>query len=104
MARRVARLSEFLEDAHFQTLSVRLARKLTAFAGHHGRARGGDGEIVIDLKLSQEEWGDLVGTTRESINKQFRTWTGEGLISLDKGLVVICELEALEKLADCVVL
>ncbi len=104
MARRVARLSEFLEDSHFQNLPVRLARKLTHFAGHHGRERGDEGEIVIDLKLSQEEWGDLVGTTRESVNKQFRAWAGEGLISLDEGRVVICELEALERLADCVVL
>ena len=44
-------------------------------------------ELLIDVKLSQEEWGDLVGTTRESVNKQFRTWTSEGLIALEKGRV-----------------
>ncbi|MBT4228179.1 MAG: helix-turn-helix domain-containing protein [Verrucomicrobia bacterium] len=42
-------------------------------------------KLRIKLKLSQEEWGDLVGATRESINKQFRAWTTEGLIHLDRG-------------------
>jgi CRP-like cAMP-binding protein len=103
LARRVARLSEFLEDAHFQTLPVRLAKKLTDFAGLHGRSRPGN-EILIDLKLSQEEWGDLVGTTRESVNKQFGIWSREAIIALDHGRVVIREPEELEKLADCLVL
>ena len=54
------------------------------------------------MKLSQEEWGDLVGTSRESVNKQFRTWTKCGLIALEKGKVIIRDLDELEKLADCV--
>jgi CRP/FNR family cyclic AMP-dependent transcriptional regulator len=106
LARRVARLSEFLEDTHFDNLPVRLAKKLTDFASLHGRTRPADAhnEILIDLKLSQEEWGDLVGATRESVNKQFRTWSEEGLIALEQGRVVVRKLEELEKLADCVVL
>ena len=105
LARRVARLSEFLEDAHFQNLPVRLARKLADFADLHGRERTGDGkpEILIELKLSQEEWGDLVGTTRESVNKLFRSWVDQGLIALDGGRVVIRERAGIQKLADCVV-
>ena len=59
--------------------------------------------LRIDLKLSQEEWGDLVGTTRESVNKQFRAWRKEGLIALEKGKVVILEVDEVDKLADCVV-
>ncbi len=85
---------------------MRLAKKLIDFANVHGeRGAGGAGEsVLIDIKLSQEEWGDLVGTTRESINKQFRAWGSEGLISLEKGKVVIHKLDEIEKLADCVVI
>jgi CRP/FNR family cyclic AMP-dependent transcriptional regulator len=106
LAERLARISEFLEDTHFLNLPVRLAKKLVNFAELHGVAPSGEsgGEVIIDLKFSQEEWGDLVGTTRESINKQFRSWTKEGLISLDKGKVVIHDLSELEKLADFVVM
>jgi CRP-like cAMP-binding protein len=106
LARRLARVSEFVEDTNFLNLPVRLAKKLIDFANLHGeRGVGGNGEsVLIDIKLSQEEWGDLVGTTRESINKQFRAWGSEGLISLEKGKVVIHKLDEIEKLADCVVI
>ncbi len=106
LARRLARVSEFVEDTQFLNLPVRLAKKLVDFASLHGRVGGGDSgqSLTIDVKLSQEEWGDLVGTTRESINKQFRTWSSEGLISLDKGRVVIHDFDELQQLADCVVI
>jgi CRP/FNR family cyclic AMP-dependent transcriptional regulator len=106
LAERLARVSEFLEDTHFLNLPVRLAKKLVHLADLHGQERSGEAgsEILIELKFSQEEWGDLVGTTRESINKQFRSWTKEDLIALDKGRVVIRDLARLEKLADFVVM
>ena len=98
LARRVRSLSELVEDTLFLNLPVRLAKKLVAFAGSHGeRVPGG---IRIGLKLSQEEWGDLVGATRESINKQMRAWTDQGTIRVDHGFVVILRLEALEQLAS----
>jgi CRP-like cAMP-binding protein len=55
------------------------------------------------LKLSQEEWGDLVGTTRESINKQVRKWTDAGIIRVDDGYLVILKPVELEKLAGAVI-
>lgn len=104
MARRVARVSEFIEDTHFLNLPVRLAKRFIDFANTHGKVSQGKAgpRVLIDVKLSQEEWGDLVGTTRESINKQFRAWTRDGLISLESGKVVIHELKKLETLAGCV--
>lgn len=105
LARRLARVSEFVEDTHFHNLDVRLAKKLIDFANAHGTpVKGQPGQVLIDVKLSQEEWGDLVGTTRESVNKQFRAWTTDGWIAVEKGKVVILELDEMEKLADCVVI
>lgn len=106
LARRLARVSEFVEDTHFLNLPVRLAKKLRDFSRTHGKKKkeGTVDTLVIDVKLSQEEWGDLVGTTRESVNKQFRTWVADGVIRLDKGRVVICDLDEIERMADCVVI
>jgi len=59
--------------------------------------------LRLDLNLSQEEWGDLVGTTRESINKLLRAWTEEGLITVDHGYIIIRDRRELEKLAGAVV-
>ena len=60
-----------------------------------------DGGVRINLKLSQEEWGDLVGATRESINKQMRAWTEAGILSSDEGYLLLEQPEVLEQLAGC---
>jgi len=104
LAERVKRVSELVEDTLFLNLPLRLAKKLVAFSRRYGEEVEGSAGIRINLKLSQEEWGDLVGVTRESINKQFRSWTDEGLIEIDHGFVVVLKLEEFENLAGCVVL
>ena len=98
LVERLVRVSEFVEDVQFLNLPVRLAKKLVLFADRYGHAQ--EGAVKIDLKLSQEEWGDLVGTTRESINKQMRAWGDEGLIRIDAGLVTLLRPEAIERLAS----
>jgi CRP/FNR family cyclic AMP-dependent transcriptional regulator len=98
LVERLVRVSEFVEDVQFLNLPVRLAKKLMLFADRYGRD-GEDGVVKIELKLSQEEWGDLVGTTRESINKQMRAWGDEGLIRIDAGYVTLLQPEAIERLA-----
>ena len=97
LAERVKRVSEFVEDTLFLNLPVRLAKKVLHYASIYGREA--ENGVRVDVKLSQEEWGDLVGATRESINKQLRAWTDEGVIRLDHGYVVIERRDALERLA-----
>ena len=98
LADRLKHVSELVEDTLFLNLPIRLAKKVIHYASIYGDENA-SGEIRIGLKLSQEEWGDLVGATRESINKQMRAWTEEGLISTDRGHVVIHRPDALEQLA-----
>src|SRR5258706_2228169 len=88
LVERLIRISEFVEDVQFLNLPVRLAKKLVLFAERYGREEKG-GAVKIDLKLSQEEWGDLVGTTRESINKQLRQWGDDGFVRVDAGFVTL---------------
>ena len=102
LADRLRGVNEMVEDTLFLNVSPRLAKKLMSYAERYGE-RTSTG-IRIDLKLSQEEWGDLVGTTRESINKQLRNWASEGMLSLDRGYVVIHQSEGLERIANQVVL
>jgi CRP-like cAMP-binding protein len=101
LAERLRRLSEMVEDTLFLNLPVRLAKKLAAFAATDGE-KTAEG-VRIQLRLSQEEWGDLVGATRESVNKQMRAWADEGLIRLDRGYVTIRRPEQLEDLARCTI-
>jgi CRP/FNR family cyclic AMP-dependent transcriptional regulator len=98
LAQRLRSLSELVEDTLFLNLPVRLAKKLVALGQSHGQ-RTPEG-LRIDLKLSQGEWGDLVGATRESINKQLRTWSDACLVRLDQGYLVLRRPERLASLAE----
>jgi len=101
LAKRMKQVSELVEDTLFLNLPLRLAKKLVSLSRAYGtpHERG----VRLDLKLSQEEWGDLVGTSRESVNKQLRAWTEEGFITVEGGYIVIHDRSALEKLAGAVI-
>ncbi len=100
LAMRLKRVSELVEDTLFLNLPMRLAKKLLSLSRVYGK-KTTDG-IQIDVKLSQEEWGDLVGATRESVNKQVRKWTDAGIVRVDSGYLVIVNPIELEKLAGAV--
>ena len=97
LAERQLRLSELVEDTTFLNLPARLAKKLVSLSRSYGTETS-DG-IRIDLKLSQSELGDLVATSRESVNKQIKSWSEDGLVSMKSGLVTIHRIDDLEALA-----
>ena len=100
LARRLRRLSEHVEDTSFLTLSSRLAKKLLALADSFGCAT--DEGVRIELRLPQQEIGELVGTSRESINKQLRSWAHQGIVSFESGYVTVRDRPALEAEAHLV--
>jgi CRP-like cAMP-binding protein len=100
LAERLVRISEFAEDALFLSLPARLAKKLLHLAERYGEE--GAGGLRIGLRLSQGELADLVGTTRESVNKQIRAWTADGIVHMERGEVTILDGERLERFARLV--
>jgi CRP-like cAMP-binding protein len=79
--------SELAEDLSFLPLPVRLAKRLISLAHTYGimSPRG----MRIGLHLCQQELANMVGTSRESVNKQLALWQGKGLISTRKGYLTI---------------
>ena len=77
-ARRAPQARERAGRGHPVPEPAGAARQEARAPGAHATASGSTTGVKIDLKLSQEEWGDLVGATRESINKQLRAWTRPG--------------------------
>lgn len=98
LAARLRRLSQRSEDAAFLDVPSRLARSILSLAARFGerRERGG---ILIGLKLSQQELGDLVGATRESVNKHLNEWTRQGLSMLEAGRLIVLDEDGLRRLA-----
>jgi CRP-like cAMP-binding protein len=76
----------------------RLARCLVRLATAFGVVEKGG--TRIDVKLSQQQLGTLVGITRESTNKHLNEWQRDGLITVSSGSVTIRDLEGLRELAD----
>lgn len=98
LARRVRRLSTYAEDAHFLPLPSRMAKTLLALTGTYD----GDPDGPIDIRLNQQDLADMVGTTRESVNKQLNTWEDDELVGLKRNHVIILDRDSLEAIAELV--
>jgi CRP/FNR family transcriptional regulator, cyclic AMP receptor protein len=70
ICQRLRTTDELLEDVVFLDLPSRLAKRLLLLAEHYGKNTGQG--TRIEMKLSQTEIGNMVGTSRESVNKQLR--------------------------------
>lgn len=100
LATRLRRLSQRSEDAAFLDVPSRLARSLLDLATRFGeRRRPPDSGIFITLKLSQQELGDLVGATRESVNKHINDWMRQGILMQENGRMIISDIESVRRLA-----
>jgi CRP-like cAMP-binding protein len=103
LAQRLRRLSQRSEDAAFLDVPSRLARSLLDLATRFGeRQRAPASGICIALRLSQQELGELVGATRESVNKHLSDWTRQGFLKLRDGRMVISDIESVRRLARVV--
>jgi CRP/FNR family transcriptional regulator, cyclic AMP receptor protein len=93
LCERVRRTSELLEEALFLEGSSRLAKRLVHLAEVFGKAVPGG--VKIDISLSQQQLGNMVGMSRESMNKQLKQWRQDDLIRIEDGRYVLTNLDAL---------
>jgi CRP-like cAMP-binding protein len=77
----------------FLNLHARLARKIEALAIAHGQ-HGNDG-LRIALQLSQTELAQMLGVTREAVNKQLKSWSQAGVLRVERGVITVCDMRAL---------
>ncbi|PWC37782.1 Crp/Fnr family transcriptional regulator [Azospirillum sp. TSO35-2] len=99
LCKRLRQTSEHLEDTLFLEASSRFARALQRLADAFGRPAA-DGSVLLDIKLSQQQLGCLVGVSRESVNKLLNEWQRNGIIALSGGRITILDGEALVALGD----
>jgi CRP-like cAMP-binding protein len=94
LCQKLRQTSELLEEALFLEGPSRLAKRLVHLAEAFGTPVA-DG-VRINLQLSQQALGNMVGMSRESMNKHLRQWREEDLIRIRDGYYVITDLEALQ--------
>jgi CRP-like cAMP-binding protein len=94
LCERLRRTTEQVEDVIFLDAPQRLAKKLLQLAEAHGRTPPQAWPIVT---ASQRELGQMIGLSRESINKQLGLWQQDGVIKLDPGTITILDAETLRQ-------
>ncbi len=87
LCERLRHNTDRIRDAAFLDLGTRLAKTLEALAMGHGEENA-DG-IRITAKLNQSELAQLLGVTREAVNKQLKQFTEAGLILSRGGHIVV---------------
>jgi CRP-like cAMP-binding protein len=85
-----------VEDILFGDLSERLAKLLLRLTrGIEFEAPGSNGRILI----TQREIGQMIGSSRESTNKQLQEWKGRNWIRIERGSITVLAPEALAAIA-----
>jgi CRP-like cAMP-binding protein len=84
-----------ISDAVFLDLASRLAKTLDALATAHGRTT--DKGTLIDAKLSQSALAQLLGVTREAVNKQLKIFAKAGLVTTMGGKMVVLNAAGLRE-------
>jgi CRP-like cAMP-binding protein len=77
----------------FLPMPIRLARKVLYLTTR-------DGKPAKKLTLSQAELAEFVGTTREAVSKCISNWRRDGLVTVSRGGLEICDREQLIALAE----
>ena len=93
--------SDQTEDAFLLAIPARLARRILALVETYGKSSGAG--VEISIRLPQHELGELVGATRESVNKLLRRWSEGGIIRLEQGVLTVLDPAALRDVADLLV-
>jgi len=95
LCERVRRTSEQVEQVILQDLPGRLASALLGLTEKHKLE-----PESRTIAITQQEISEMVGMTRESINKQLRAWASRHWVRLEHGAIVVLDTAPLRELAD----
>ena len=97
LARRLRRTNDALADLIFTDVPGRVAKALLGLADRFGTPEG-DG-VRVHHDLTQEELAQLVGASRETVNKALADFASRGWLRLDGKSVIILDPERLARRA-----
>lgn len=92
LSARVGRLTGHLVEALYESVEVRVARRLVALADTY------DDETAetINVPLTQEDLASMAGTTRPTANRMLKDLEEAGVVAVSRGRIEILDIAALE--------
>lgn len=91
---RIRWISDHVEQVIFPELSGRLAKALLRLMEKR------DISAEPRIAITQQEISEMVGMSRESINKQLNDWVDQKLVRVQRGAITLINVESLKALAD----
>ena len=95
LSRRLRKTDDQLAEMCFLNLSARLAKRLVDLAETQEPKTVNPNSY--DLNISQQELGNILGVSRESINKELKILRNKGVVSTLRNSIHILDLESLKK-------
>ncbi|MGO2154079.1 MAG: Crp/Fnr family transcriptional regulator, partial [Brevibacterium aurantiacum] len=97
LAQRLRRTNETVGDLVFSDVPGRVAKALLDLASRFSKPAP-DG-VLVAHDLTQEELAQLVGASRETVNKALADFAARGFIRLEARSVVILDMERMRNRA-----
>ena len=96
LSERIRRTDNLVEDVVFLDIPARLAKKLLELSENYGKKLP-NGSVEIDLRLTQQDIANMLGTTRESVNRQLVAFQERQFITIDRQRITLLKPAELEK-------
>jgi CRP-like cAMP-binding protein len=97
LAKRLRRTNENLADLVFTDVPGRVAKALLDLSARFGRPV--EEGILVAHDLTQEELAQLVGASRETVNKALADFATRGWLRLEARAVLLLDVERLKRRA-----
>ena len=95
LARRLRRTNDAMSDLVFTDVPARVAKALLSLGEQFGVPQPNG--LRVEHALTQEELAQLVGASRETVNKALADFAGRGWIALESRAVVVLAPERLAR-------
>ncbi len=97
LAQRLRRTNAHLADLVFTDVPGRVAKALLELSERFGRPA--EGGVMVSHDLTQEELAQLVGASRETVNKALADFAGRGWLRLGARSVLLRDVDRLRRRA-----
>ena len=95
LAQRLRKANEVLSDLVFADVPGRVAKAIVELGDRFGSKK--DDGLHVNHELTQEELAQLVGASRETVNKALADFASRGWVKLEPRAVIVLDIERMIK-------
>jgi CRP-like cAMP-binding protein len=97
LCQRLRRTDQIFAEVALLQLPVRLAKMMLRLVDLRANSAPEKG---AKIRFSQRELANMVGGTRESVNRCLRDWQRKGIVQISEGSIIVMNQPALEDMAE----